>query len=350
MDETALATIMESLDSMKQSFKESIDAVNKRVDDLTSERTRSRTPSPRRKGTERPATAKGSEETESSRSRTSRSKKLPSSWADRTDRVWDLSPLHDSDFLKSDGEEEQEGEKTQVNNLTLSEETSKNWGKAVSSTMDNSTRKELRNKYPVPETDTTRVPKLDEIFTSSESKFQKNTEAKAVEKDLLHISACTLDVARPLLTLVEGLLSGGITAEDVLTHANDALTLLGNSVATNSKIRRKRVLKVCNPDIASLADDQELFSNAPPMLFGEGFETKIKDRAEALKILHKGQQPSSTQSHSGGRQRPFFRANRPFNPQRGGGYQGRGRSHFNSGYQSRYIPYARNPKNSKAEK
>ena len=68
MDETALKTIMESLDSMKQSFKESIDAVNKRVDDLTSERARSRTPSPQRKpGTERPT---GTAERESSRSRT----------------------------------------------------------------------------------------------------------------------------------------------------------------------------------------------------------------------------------------------------------------------------------------
>ena len=59
------------------------------------------------------------------------------------------------------------------------------------------------------------------------------------------------------------------------------------------------MLEVCNPDIGSLADEQELFSNAPPMLFGEGFETKIKDRAEALKILHKGQQSNSTHSHSG---------------------------------------------------
>ena len=58
----------------------------------------------------------------------------------------------------------------------------------MSSTMDNITRRELRNKYPVPETDTTRVPKLDEIFTSSESKFQRNTEAKAVEKDLITLA------------------------------------------------------------------------------------------------------------------------------------------------------------------
>ena len=83
MDEAALKTIMESLDSMKQSFKESIDTVNKRVDDLTSERASSTTPSPRRKpGTECPT---GSAETESSRSRTAHPKKLPSNWADRTE-------------------------------------------------------------------------------------------------------------------------------------------------------------------------------------------------------------------------------------------------------------------------
>ena len=156
----------------------------------------------------------------------------------------------------------------------------------VSSTLSNVARKELQNRYPVPETDTTRVQKLDEIFTSSESKFQKNTEAKAVEKDLLHISACTLDVARPLVALIESLNTGDFTPEEVKGKAIDALRLLGISIAHTSKIRRKRVLKVCNPDISSLADDQDLFEKAPLMLFGEGFETKIKGRSEALKILH----------------------------------------------------------------
>ena len=122
----------------------------------------------------------------------------------------------------------------------------------VSSTLSNVARKELQNRYPVPETDTTRVQKLDEIFTSSESKFQKNTEAKAVEKDLLHISACTLDVARPLVALIESLNTGDFTPEEVKGHAIDALRLLGNSIAHTLKIRRKRVLKVCNPDISSL--------------------------------------------------------------------------------------------------
>ena len=346
MAEETLSAIMESLDSMKQSFQESIDAINKRVDGLASEkasRSLSRTPSPRRKGTERPV---ASTETESSRTnRTSRSRK-PLNWADRVDRVCDLSPLRDEDL--SDGEEDMEMiDRPVTENLTLSEETFEIWSKAVASTMDNTTRRELRSKYPVPETDTTRVPKLDEIFTSSESKFQKNSEAKAVEKDLLHISACTLDVARPLLALIEGVQKKELTPEDVLSHANDTLELLGNSVAATSKIRRKRVLKVCNPDISSLADDQELYSNAPPMLFGEGFEMKIKGRAEALKILHKGQVSSSTQSHAGGKQRLYFRANRPSYPQRGGGYQSRGRTQYNSGYQTRYNPYA---KNSKTEK
>ena len=66
-----------------------------------------------------------------------------------------------------------------------------------------------------------------------------------------------------------------------------------------SKIRRKRILKTCNPDIA---DKQELFQDAAPNLFGDGFELKMKERAEAVRVLHKGQSRQT--------QRQFFRGNR----------------------------------------
>ncbi len=130
--------------------------------------------------------------------------------------------------------------------------------RAITSTLDNSTRREIRGRYPVPETDLTRTPKLDEIFTAAESKFQKHGEAKNTEKGLLHIIACTLDVVRPLVDIIEGVNRGQLTPADVKERAIDALSLLGNAVAHTSQIRRKRILKVCNPDIASLAENKEL--------------------------------------------------------------------------------------------
>ena len=125
----------------------------------------------------------------------------------------------------------------------------------------------------------TRTPKLDEIFTAAESKFQKHGEAKNTEKDLLHIIACTLDVVRPLVDIIEGVNRGQLTPADVKERAIDALSLLGNAVAHTSQIRRKRILKVCNPDTASLAENKELYLKSPPMLCGEGFEQKMKERA-----------------------------------------------------------------------
>ena len=55
-----------------------------------------------------------------------------------------------------------------------------------------------------------------------------------------------------------------------------ALTLLGNASANLSKERRKLVVKDLNKDAGSLAEEDDLFTEASPMLFGEGFEQMLK--------------------------------------------------------------------------
>ena len=182
----------------------------------------------------------------------------------------------------------------------LSEETESILNMAMTAPLSTTERRKIRGRYPIPATTLTRTPKVDEIFTSSESRFPKNTDTKAIEKDLSHISTCTLDAARPLLDLIEGVNSGEFTLEDVKIKAVDTLRLLGNTVAHTSTIRRKCILKVCNPDIVSLADNRELFNDAAPSLFGKGFETKMEDRAEALKVLHRVRVPHNI------RERIFF--------------------------------------------
>ena len=47
------------------------------------------------------------------------------------------------------------------------------------------------------------------------------------------------------------------------------------------------MLKVLNPDIQELAVEDNLFKSAAPYLFGDGFEQKMKDQAEAMKLLSK---------------------------------------------------------------
>ena len=76
---------------------------------------------------------------------------------------------------------------------------------------------------------------------------------------------------------------------DIHSLALNALQLLGKAVCQTSRIRRKRVLKICNPDIANMAKREEFFMESAPFQFGDGFETKMKERAEVVKVLHKSQ-------------------------------------------------------------
>ena len=68
----------------------------------------------------------------------------------------------------------------------------------------------------------------------------------------------------------------------------DIITLLGNAVGQTSKNRCKRVLKAY---MQELADDEELFAEAAPNLFGPKFETKMKERAESVKLLRRSLVP-----------------------------------------------------------
>ncbi len=247
---------------MKQSFQDEFTKVNSRVDEMMVTQRRSRTPSPRRKEPETERSVARRKEPESSTRN-----KGAKPWSERTDTVHDLAPITDADW---EIEPEDSEEPTTITKARLSEETSGLLSDAITSTLSNVGRREIRGKYPVPETDLTRTPKLDEIFTASESKFMKNGEAKTVEKDLLHITACSLDVTRPLIDLIEGVTSGELTPDEVKERAVDALILLGNSIAHTSQIRRRRVLKVCNPDISSLAENKELFVKAPPTTIRRG--------------------------------------------------------------------------------
>ena len=91
---------------------------------------------------------------------------------------------------------------------------------------------------------------------------------------------------------------------------------MGNASANISHLRRKKILKALIPDIQDLANE-EIFRDAAPNLFGQGFETKMKERAESVKLLSAARpQPSL---------RKVFPKGRPTAPHRGGGHGNRGR-------------------------
>ena len=113
------------------------------------------------------------------------------------------------------------------------------------------------------------------------SKLTKDTET-----ELTRIQAMIHDLIGPLTTLLHDFenVGGELTSEQFQMTLGSAFTLLFNASAQVSHLRRKKILKAVNPEIQDLAGE-DIFSVASPLLFGEGFEKRMKERTEALKIL-----------------------------------------------------------------
>ena len=150
----------------------------------------------------------------------------------------------------------------------LSEETELLLKESLQKSLGNSRKRKIRERYPIPATVGMKTPKLDDLFTSAESKFTKDTEARAFEKDLVNTQGFLLDAARPLISMLEGAKSGNLSLTEVEEITKDALMLLANASSQISKVRRKRILKVCNPDLSGLVEKEELYTEAAPALFG----------------------------------------------------------------------------------
>ena len=100
---------------------------------------------------------------------------------------------------------------------------------------------------------------------------------------------------------------------------------LGSASAQFSKERRKKAIKCLNKKVYPLAEDEEIFVGAAPLLLGKTIETKMKSHLESLKCLSSQAEISQN-----------FQRGRPQQP-RGSGYQGRGGGH---GGQRRFQPYS----------
>ena len=185
---------------------------------------------------------------------------------------------------------------------------------AFSSSLNNGERRKIRNNFPPPRVQQTRCPRLDPLFKSS-----TKADAKSNDAELARLQAFVLDPVGPLVDLLNGLDNPEYTMEQARSATTEALRLLGNASSQISRCRRKRILKSVNPDIQDLAEEEGHFKSSAPNLFGPGFEVKMKDRAESVKILSKATSGSSAN-------RKFFRGGRPTAPQRGGGQSNRGRS------------------------
>ena len=300
-----LKKILDSIQNMDSKFEKSIESVNQRIDEIaarTQGRSTSRTPSPKRKDTGY-----------------LRRERI-SCWADRSDTAHDLSPVREGGWEYHDPRPTSKAEE-----LVLTEETDLLIKESLQKSLGNSQKREIRDHYPIPATVVTQTPKLYDLFTLAESKFTKDSEARAFEKDLVNTQGFLLDAVHPQTSMLESAKSGNLSLTEVEEITKDTLMLLGNASSQISKVGRKRILKVCNSDLSGLVEKEELYADAAPALFRDQFARKMKERAEAVKILHQSQ----SRHNQPPRKQLFFRGGNPFQPQKRGGYNNQVTSQYN---------------------
>ena len=142
-----------------------------------------------------------------------------------------------------------------------------------------------------------------------------------------------LDAVGPITHLLEEAVTGQLSQKGAIEAAQTALKFLGNASVQSCRERRRNALQSMNTRLLDMADDDGLFKSAPPLLFGEGFCKKAKERDEELKCLN---QASSGKATGGSRDTRFFRGGRfQYQQPRGSGQNTRGRR----GSYQRQHPY-----------
>ena len=283
--------IIKELRRMESALSASIQEVSRRVDRLEG------APPAKRKATE---VRRGSDTLS------------PIGWAGRED---DMASVPRPQWSDSDQDEHDEraevgdGRSGTPSVIQLSEENAALVSSAFSTVLPSAERKRVRDSFPCPGLEETRCPRLDPLFKTA----SVNKDTKSIDSELARIQSLMHDPAAPLIDLLHSL--DTISSEDAKATITAAIKLLGNASANMSRLRRKRVLRAVNPDIMDLAEE-DIFKTSAPNLFGPGFEGKMKERAESVKLLTASKAPPSN--------RKFFRGGRPPVPPRGGGQTRRG--------------------------
>ena len=70
------------------------------------------------------------------------------------------------------------------------------------------------------------------------------------------------DWSKPLVHILEEAQKGTLTPEVAAKAAKVALGLIGNAASYHSRERRKKVLRDMNKDVLSLAEEDDMFTDA----------------------------------------------------------------------------------------
>ena len=152
---------------------------------------------------------------------------------------------------------------------------------AFSATLSNADHKKRIANIGIPDCDKIHCQKLDPMLTILPK------DAIKVDGYLSHLQQFWLDAIAPLAAILEGAKAGELTPEYAYSAAQAALVLMGNANNHMVQERRKRILMNVNPALKSMANKENAFQQADPMLFGEEFAKKATDRVEAIKAIKK---------------------------------------------------------------
>ena len=85
----------------------------------------------------------------------------------------------------------------------------------------------------------------------------------------------------PLLSALQQMKKGKLTARDLVTPLETAIKLSGNAAAHHLMEHRRALLGYLNSELKSMVEDE--FSDRGSLLFGKGFALKAKSTADNMK-------------------------------------------------------------------
>ena len=132
-----------------------------------------------------------------------------------------------------------------------------------------------------------------------------SSQAKGRDNELAKIQTFSFDAFAPLARYINEANSdsGQLSAADHLEMVQTSACLLGNLSAFCSSLRRSSVLHSVNSRIVDMADEDEIFQDAGPKLFGKGFTKKAKECDVELKVVSG---PASWRPAQSANLSPFF--------------------------------------------
>ena len=167
--------------------------------------------------------------------------------------------------------------------------------------MPNTERKALKEQYPLPKVPATRTPQLDPMM-----KPEASSATKTADKQLAKVQTLLLDSMAPLASVVESHnRDESFKEKEVIEAVKAAIQLVGNANAHMSHLRRERVVCDINRSLLPIIEDDKMFREATPLLFGTEFAKKGKEMVDQVKAMR------STISKNAGQRPQFFRGGPP---------------------------------------